>query len=340
MKKHTVGIVGCGYFGPNYIRVIHDLLDADVKFCADTDQKKLNKVRKKYPYIKTTIDYKELLKDNEVDSIIVATNPTSHYKIAEDSLKYGKNVLVEKPITVSSKKCLKLKKLARNKKKVLMVAHTYDYHMAVRMIKSLLEKNSLGKLVYISSVRKGLGPIREDVNVMWDLAPHDISMVLTLLRQKPLSVSARGICHTNGKRPDVAFINMKFPNKLIVNIHVSWLDPYKVRNMTFVGDKKMLLFDDTSVNEKVKIINKGVGYQKDFVNYGEFQYMLSAGDVTIPKFYMKEPLKEQVKHFFECVRQNKKPLSGADEAFEVVKILECAQRSLKKGGKEIKINSK
>jgi predicted dehydrogenase len=337
MNKISVGVIGCGYFGPNYIRIAHELINCNMNYCADIKNDKLKKTKKLYPAIKTTLDYNNILNDSLVDAVIIATNPSTHYKIVKDALNKKKHVLVEKPLTLSSKECLKLKKLAQKNKKILMVAHTYDYNSALRSVKALLRKKNLGELIYVNFLRKGLGPIRGDINAMWDLMPHDISIMLRLIEEKPVSVSATGVSHIKKSKPDVVFLTFKFKKNFIVTMQASWLDPYKTRNISFVGDKKMLIFEDTSVNEKIKIINKGIGYQKQFVNFGEFQSMVSAGDVTIPQIEMKEPLKEQVKHFFECISKNKKPLSGPDEAIAVVKVLEFAQESLDKKGKEINI---
>lgn len=335
-------LIGCGYWGPNYIRAINELPDIKLKWACDLDKNKLNKISSAYPLIKFTADYKEILNDEGVKAVIIATPITTHYKLAKDCLNSGKHVLIEKEITNTSEEALELVRIAKEKNLILMVGHIFNYNPAIEKLKKYIDEKQLGDILYLYSSRTGLGPIRDDINAMWDLASHDISIFLNLLKNVPSSVIAAGASYIKNGREDVVFLNFKFPVNIIANVHVSWLDPHKIRRLIVVGSKKMAVFDDISFDQKVVLYDKGVDYNpiKDadgIPTYGEFQLSLRDGDIHIPKVENKEPLKEEIKHFMECINQNKKPKTDGYNAYKIVRILEAANESLKTK-KEIKIN--
>ena len=281
--------------------------------------------------MRLTDDYRELLKDKEVDAVIIATPAKTHYQIIKACLMAGKDVLVEKPIDFLSRRVKELSKLSAGKKKILMVGHVFRFNPAVVRIKDRIDQGSLGKILSLSFKRVGLGPIRKDVNVMWDLAPHDISMLLYFIDARPVSVFAAGQALNKNKNEDVVFVTIKFANKAIANLHLSWIDPIKIRQVTIVGDKKMIVFDDISLTEKLKIFDKGVSYLDTGSSFGGFQAAIRDGDVLIPQIPTAEPLREEFNHFINCIQNRKNPITDAQEAYRVTKILEAAQKSLKTG---------
>ena len=326
------GIIGLGYWGPNYVRIFNELSQSKISYCCDIDDTKFEHIKHANPLIETTNNYKDLLFSSDVDAVIVSTPASTHYKIVKDCLESGKDVLVEKPIALNSKDAEELVKLAKKKKRSLMVGHTFVYHPVVQKLKEYVYNGDLGDIYYLHFSRTGLGPIRKDVNAMWDLAPHDISMLLYLLEDMPIEVSAKGQSYLQEGVEDVVFMTLRFPKNILASIHVSWLDPYKIRRVTVVGSKRMAVFDDVNKLETLKIFDKGIDRygEKSYADYGEFQLSIRDGDVHIPKIEMSEPLKNQCKHFLECIQERKKPLTNGEEGLKVVKILEDAQESLTK----------
>ncbi len=320
-----VGVIGIGYWGTNLSRNLYEL--GALHAVCDIDENKLNKVKNNYPNVKTFKNFEDML--SEIDACVIATSGGSHYEIAKKALEADKDVYVEKPLTRSAKTSKDLIELAKKKNRILMVGHILLYHPAVRELKKILEDGVLGDVRYIYAQRLNLGRIREDEDALWSLGPHDISVILYLLDEKPTSVLATGESYLIQNFYDVAFITLYFPNKIIANIHVSWLDPHKVRRLTIVGTKKMVVFDDMA-QEKIIIYDKGVEPAGDF-------YTLRMGDIFIPNIKPKEPLKEECKHFLECVESRKEPLTDGENGFEVVKILESAQNSIS-SHKLVKIN--
>jgi predicted dehydrogenase len=332
----NLALIGCGYWGPNYVRVFNEIDDSNLIYIADVDHAKLTKLTKNSS-IKVTKDYKEILADDKVDAVVISTPSTTHYEIAKNCLLKGRHVLVEKPMTLSSKESEELIKIADSKKKVLMVGHTFMFNPAVQKLKEYIKDGTLGDVYYISLVRTGLGPVRKDVNAMWDLAPHDVSILNYLLDTTPNRVSAIGGDYIRENIEDVVFINLTFESKILANIHASWLNPHKVREVTVVGSKKMAVFDDVAATDKIKLFDKGVQKEYAYASYGEFQLKLRSGDILIPDIKMSEPLKNQCLHFIDCVKNNKKPITDGRNGLEVVKVLEAAQESLKNGGREVSI---
>jgi len=321
----------------NYVRVFNELPQSETYWCCDLDINKLNYIKNAYPFAKVSEDYKDILNNPEIDAVCISTPASTHYKIAKECLQSGKDVLVEKPFTMSVAEGKKLIKLSEETKRIIMVGHIFRYNHAVQQLKKYISNGDIGNVYYIHASRTGLGPIRNDVNAMWDLAPHDISIILYLLDSEPSNVIARGQSFLQEGKEDVVFMTLEFPNKIIANIHVSWLDPQKVRKVTVVGSKKMAVFDDTENLERLKIFDKGATIHKPAESYGEFRLLLRDGDIHIPKVDTTEPLKKEALHFLECIKERKKPLTDGEDGLKVVKILEAAQKSLKNNGKTVDV---
>jgi len=326
---NKIGVIGCGHWGPNHIRVFSHLEDCQVLMAADTDQNRLKNIKKLFPSITTTPDYRNILKNNDIDAVIVATPITTHYKIVKDCLEHGKDVLCEKPLTVSGKESEELVALAGKQSRILMVGHVFLFNSGIQELKRLITEGELGKVYYMHSKRTNLGPIREDVNAVYDLASHDVSIFSYLLNLPPEGLVAKGEAFLQNDIEDVAFITISYPEKILGNIYVSWLDPQKVRQITVVGDKKMAVWDDLNNFEPIRIYNKGVVKEPYYDDFGQFQLLLRDSEILIPKIKMGEPLKIQNQHFLESIRNRKKPLSDGSSALEVVRTLEAIQKSLK-----------
>ncbi len=322
------GVIGCGYWGPNLIRNFQQLAGSEVKRVADLDSDRLEHMKRLYPSVKTTTDYHDIITDPEIDIVAVATPVKTHYRFASESLSAGKHVFVEKPIAASVSESRELIALAEKNQQKLMVGHTFLYTVAVRKMKEVIDSGELGKIYYISTQRLNLGLFQNDINVIWDLAPHDISIILYLLGKEPLSVSAHGTSHINPLIEDVAVVTLRFPENLMAIIHVSWLDPDKIRRITVVGSKKMMVYDDVQPTEKIKIYDKGIEKPKHYDTFAEFHYSYKYGDIIIPNISGAEPLRTELNHFIDCIVNDKEPLSNGKNGLDVVKILEATQKSL------------
>lgn len=360
----SIAVIGCGKWGQNHIRNFHDLPGTRLAACCDTDEHALGRVASKYPDVKLTRDCSEILSDPSIDGVVVATPANTHYSIARAALLAGKHVLVEKPFTLSSWEAEQLIAIAERNNRVLMVGHILDYHPALIQLKDYISSGELGKIYYVYANRTNLGRIRTDVSVMWDLAPHDVATLLFLLGRYPTHVAMKGQAFINKGIEDVIFLTLKFDDDIIANIHVSWLDPYKVRKTTIIGEKKMVVFDDGETNEKIKVYNKGVikrpsasvadsaasavlgatgcngngnGNGDSIETFAEFQYTFSYGDVYIPKIKMIEPLRAECAHFVECIREGKRPKTDGYNGLAVVRVLEKAEESLALDGQYIPI---
>lgn len=335
-KTLKLAIVGLGYWGPNFAKTALGNEKVKISYFCDIDENSLVKIGKRYPGVKLTRDYKKMLKDKKIAAVIIVTPPGTHHKIVRDCLVAGKDVLVEKPLTVFSKDGEDLVSLAKTKKRILMVDHIFEFNPAIRKLKEILNKKKLGKIYYISASYTALGPVRPDVNCIWDLAPHFFYTIPYLLEKKPLWVSVAGQSYLKSNTEDVANIVLGFPNKILANIHVSWLYPYKVRGLTIVGSKKMAVFDDIAVDQKLKIYDKGAYYDKS-----EYPAILKVlyreGDLLVPRIEPKEPLSEVLKTFINAIETRELTKSTGSEGVDTVKILEAAQLSLEKKGKRIKI---
>jgi len=334
---HTVGVVGCGYWGPNLIRNFMNLQGADVKICADISERRLQHMKGLYPSIDVTSDYMDIVNDPEIDAIIVSTPVSSHFEIAKAALEAGKHVFVEKPLTRTVDEGVTLVELAEKKKRTLMVGHTFVFTAAVNKIKELIDSGELGDVYYISTSRVNLGIFQDDINVVWDLAPHDISIMNFVLNSRPESVTAIGHSYIRPGIEDVAFVTMRYPGNKLANIHVSWLNPSKIRKATVVGSKKMLVYDDVSSLEKIRIYDKGVTVQPHYDTFGEFQLSYRYGDISIPRLDDAEPLKIECQHFIDCIEKGECSRSSGRDGLEVLLALDAADRSIKENGREVRI---
>jgi predicted dehydrogenase len=331
MNMIKVGIIGFGYWGPNLTRNFSELNGSDLTAIADLSEERLKQALLKYPQITVIQEYQELFKLG-LDAVVVATPPATHYRIAKDCLEHNLHVLVEKPLTLKSEDAERLIELAEAKGLTLMVGHTFEYNSAVHALKKYIDSGELGEIYYIDAARLNLGLFQRDSNVLWDLAPHDISILLYLLKKKPISVSAHGMPCVFDNIVDVAYLNLIFPNNTPAFIHVSWLDPCKVRRITVVGSKKMAVYNDVENEQKIKIYDKGVdrpAYTDG--SYSEFQCSYHYGDITIPNIRFTEPLRQECQHFIDCIVNHTEPCSCGRDGFEVVKILEAAQYSMLNG---------
>ena len=291
-----------------------------------------------YPGVRCTTDYNDLLNDPELEAVVVAVPARGHYQTAREALLAGKHVLVEKPLTMNSTEARDLIKTAETHGRVLMVGHVFEYNPAVLHIKRLLEEGAIGDLYYLYSNRVNLGRVQSDINALWSIAPHDISIMIFLLETIPETVSARGGTYLNGRVEDVVFVTLTFPGNVLAHIQASWLDPSKIRRMTFVGSEKMVVYDDVADEGKVKIYDKGA-YHRSNDLYGEFQYKVHSGDIHIPKIEMAEPLRNECAHFVECIQQGETPRTDGRNGLRVVQVLEAAQRSLDDEGASVKLES-
>ena len=330
MKALKVGIIGYGYWGPNLTRNFFELPSSELVVIADIKEERLQRARSLYPDVLMTKDYTDFFQIG-IDAVVISVPPALHYPIAKDCLEHGLHVLVEKPMTLNSQHAMELIDLAEQKGVILMVGHTFEYNSAVIALKKYIESGELGDIYYLDAARLNLGLFQSDSNVLWDLAPHDISILLYLLGQTPVSVSAQGMpCVFDGIF-DVAYMNLIFPDRIPAYIHVSWLDPCKVRRVTVVGSKKMIVYNDMENEQKLKIYDKGVDAPTYTNGFGEFQCNYRSGDIIIPNIRMAEPLRQECQHFLDCISNNTKPCSSGTEGLNVVRILEAAEHSMKNG---------
>lgn len=326
-----VGIIGYGYWGPNIVRNFHGLADCKIVAVCDTSQAALKRVVGMYPGIQGTPDVQDILTSKEIDAVAIVTPVSTHYELARQCLKNGKHVFVEKPFTATVAQADDLMELAEKKQRTIMVDHTFLFTGAVRKMKELIEQNALGTLYYYDSVRVNLGLFQHDINVIWDLAPHDLSIMNYLIAERPEAVVATGASHLNGLE-DVAYITIYFPNNIIAHIHVNWLSPVKVRTTLIGGEQKMLVWNDLEADEKVKIYDKGVSVMN---RQGLYDLLVSyrSGDMWAPKVEQTEALRAETEYFVHCVLHDKKPLNDGEAGRRVVQILEAADTSLKQRGK-------
>lgn len=334
----NIGVIGYGYWGPNLARNFNENPSTAVSYVCDLDDSRLKYSRIKNPNIKATSDYKDVLNDADIQLIAISTPVSSHYRLAMDALKAGKHVLLEKPMTAKTAHAEQLIETAEINNLMLFVDHTFIYTGAVQHIKKLISSGDIGDMLYFDSVRVNLGLFQHDVNVIWDLAPHDFSVMDYLIDEKPVSVSATGASRVHGKIEDIAYVAVKFKSGLIAHFHVNWMSPVKIRRIMIGGSKKMVVFDDLSPDEKVKIYDKGVKLldaPKDKIYKNLIQYRI--GDMYAPNIESTEALKSEVAHIVDCIQNKKKPLTDGKAGLNVVKLLEAAQKSLKKGGAFIKI---
>ena len=333
----NVAVIGLGYWGPNLVRNLYEIRMCEKLYCCDVDSRKLERMKTRYPAIIVETDYRKLLQNKDVHAVIVATPVSSHFPLAYESLMAGKHVFVEKPFTPTSDMARQLIDIAEQKKLTLMVGHTFEFSPPVLKIKEIIDSGHLGAIYYISASRVNLGLHQKDVSVIWDLAPHDFSILFHWLDEQPSRISAMGRDYVQKNIPDVAFINMEFPSGCIAHVQVSWLSPSKLRRTTIIGSDKMLVYDDTENTEKVKIYDKGVDY-KDPETFGEYQLSYRAGDVVSPRLDNFEPLGKEMHHFVDCCLNGQTPKTDGRNALRVVKALEAAEKSMRNGSMVIDVD--
>jgi len=338
-RLRGVGVIGLGYWGPNHVRNLYDLRCAEQVYVCDLDPKRREHIHQLYPGVVALSDFDELLANPDIEGVIVATPVSQHFPMARAALRVGKSVLVEKPLAMSRCQARELIKLAQQTRSVLMVGHTFEYSAPVRKIKQLLDGGALGDVFYISSTRANLGLFQRDVNVAWDLATHDISIINMLMGRAPLAVSCQGQSHYRDRTEDVALLTLDFGNSVVAFIHVSWLDPNKIRRTTIVGSRQMLVYDDTSTQEKIRIYDKGVNVLPYYDTYGQFQFSYRYGDIQIPRIEEAEPLKLECEDFIRCVAQRAVPLTDGLNGLRVVSVLEAANQSLRSEGRPITVHT-
>jgi predicted dehydrogenase len=323
-----IGVLGAGYWGPKHIRNFNEVPGARTTMVADLDEQRLVNVQQQFPGIRTTTNYKQMLASPDVDAVVVATPVSTHGRLAEEALLAGKHVLVEKPLARTAREAEHLVRVAEEHGRVLMVGHTFLYNPAVTALRQLVQDGVLGDIFYVNTQRLNLGLFQRDINVIWDLAPHDLSILMHVLGTEPVAVSALGSAYVQTGIEDVAYVNLAFPNRVRAAIHVSWLDPNKVRRITVVGSKKMAVYDDVETLEKIRIYDKGVEPPAQTSSFGDFQLSYRYGDIMIPHVAVTEPLRLECEHFLECIRTGKTPLSDGRQGVAVVRVLEAAQASL------------
>ncbi len=329
----NVGIIGCGHWGPNHIRIFTQLSNSRAFMCADISEDRFNLMKNIAPEIKTTTNYKDILTNPDIQAVCIATPTNTHFALTKEALEHNKHVLCEKPLALLPEECRVLRDLAQQKNKILMVGHIFVFNPGIIWLKEYLQSGDLGKIFYAYSTRTNLGPFRYDVNALWDLAPHDISIFNHLFNNCANTASARGHKCINHLE-DLSFATLEYPENVMVNIHVSWLDPKKVRQITIVGEKKMVVWDDLDNLGPIKLYDKHVEKTSTFYEtYGEFQLLSKEGSITIPKIGLGEPLKTQAQYFVNCIESNAQPDKvDAQKALDVVKVLKAIEESMKQKG--------
>ncbi len=326
-----VGVIGAGYWGPNLVRNLSEAPGAEPVAVADLSEERLAPLRKRFPAVRMTTDHHELLDDNKIDAICIATPVGTHRAIAEEAFAAGKHVFVEKPLAGTVADAEAIVRAAERAGKTLMVGHTFVYNPAVVQVKGILDADGLGRVHYIDSQRVNLGLHQFDINVLWDLGPHDISITLYWLGEEPSWVQCMGACYVQPNIEDVVFLMIGFPSGAIAHAHLSWLAPNKLRTMTVIGSRKMVVYDDVQTVEKVKIYDHGV----EKLSGEDLRRSYRAGDIHSPRIDVTEALQLEMRHFIECVRDGKKPRSDGEVGLRVVRVLEAGMRSLRSGGARV-----
>jgi len=337
-KPINVGVVGCGYWGPNLIRNFRHLPDCTLRMMCDVNPQRLTHLKSLYPEVEGIMDYEHMLNGAGLDAIVIATSVKYHYAMARQSLLAGKHTFIEKPMASSSAECEELIEIAESKGVVLMIGHTFLYSAPVRKIKEIILSGDVGEIRYISARRLNLGLFQKDINVAWDLAPHDISIILELMDEFPIRINCQGNAHITPGIEDVTSMSLTFPNNRFATIQNSWLDPRKVREMTIVGSKRMVVYDDVASLEKLRVYDSRVDVPPHYDTFAEFQYAYHYGDMYVPYIKQEEPLKIECQHFLDCVRQGLTPLTNGEQGLKLVKILEAASASLKRNGASVNLN--
>ena len=337
MDAINIGVIGCGYWGPNLLRNFAENEAAQLRWICDLDEERLASMSRRYPMAQTTSDYRLLVDDSAVDAVAVVTPVGTHFTIAKDLLAGGKHVLLEKPLAATTAEAQELIDLAERNKLTLMVDHTFIYTGAVRKMKEIVSSGELGDLLYFDSVRINLGLFQSDINVLWDLAPHDLSIMDFLIDRQPQAISALGSSHIERGVENIAYLVMLFPDEFIAHFHFNWLAPVKIRRTMIAGSSKMILYDDIEPTEKVRVYDKGVTANRVGDREIDYQTLVSyrTGDVWAPKLDSTEALRYVVAEFLDSIREGRQPLTDGYAGLRVVRLLEAAQRSIKSGGNAV-----
>jgi len=332
---YNLAVIGCGYWGPNLVRTMQELDNVEVKTCCDQNVDRLNFIKKRYPHINTTQNVQDIIDNPDIDAACVAIPVSKHFDVAKRLILGGKHVLVEKPLTATVEEAEELISLAKEKGVVVMVGHTFEYTGAVNTMKEVVSKKELGDIFFFESSRVNLGLFQPDVNVIWDLAPHDFSIMNYVLNKMPISVQAKGFRHIQPDIENVAYITLNFAENMAGFIHVSWLSPVKYRRMVIGGSRKMVVYDDVEPIEKVKIYDKGVDIPTPSQALLGKQLIYRSGSVFAPKLDQSEALVKECREFVDSIKDGRKPRSDGESGLRVVKLLHAAQKSLENNGQEV-----
>ena len=332
----TIGVVGCGYWGPNLLRNFADNERVEVRWLCDANAPRLASLARRYPFAQTSSDAYKLFQDTNLDAVVIATPVSTHYPLVKAALQAGKHVLVEKPFTATAREAEELIALAGRNELTLMVDHTFIYTGAVRKIKELVDSGELGELLYFDSVRINLGLFQSDINVVWDLAPHDLSIMDYLIARQPIAVNATGSCHIEPGIENIAYLMLRFADDFIAHFHFNWLAPVKIRRALLGGSKKMVVYDDIEPTEKVRVYDKGVMVTRrdgDIDPEAAYTTLVSyrTGDVWVPKLDNTEALRHVSQEFIDAIEEKRAPLTDGYAGLRVVRLLEAAQQSIKTG---------
>jgi len=328
----NIAVLGCGHWGGNYLRLGSAAEGVRLVACADASQERVAAVRRMYPEVEASTSASDILARDDIQAVVIATPTETHYLLARQALESGKDVLCEKPLTASVGEAAELVRISQDRNRILMTGHIFLFNPGIRKVRDCITAGECGKPCYLHSVRTNLGPFRRDVNVVWDLAPHDISIFSYLLGAQPFRVWAKGESFLQPGIEDVAFITLAYPDKVLGHMHVSWLEPRKVRQITVIGDKKMVGWDDLDPVGPVRVYDKSVGRDRFYDNFGEFCLLAREGDITIPRVTLGEPLKAEFAHFLDCVTTRKAPVTDGANGLQVVKVLAAIQRSMQQDG--------
>jgi predicted dehydrogenase len=340
MKERLgIGVVGCGYWGPNLIRNFYGLADCELKTICDLDIQRLNHLKSLYPKAEISTDFQDLIGRQDIDALVIATSAPTHYSMAKQALSAGKHVFIEKPMATSSAECDELVAMAAASNLTLMVGHTFLYSAPVRRIKEIIGRGDNREIRYISARRLNLGLFQRTINVTWDLAPHDISIILYVTGMLPSSVNCQGNSHVTKGIEDVTSLCMNFESGVFATVQNSWLDPRKVREMTIVGSRRMIVYDDVQPLEKVRIYDVRVETPPHYDTFAEFQYSYHYGDSYIPYVKQEEPLKVECQHFLDCIRTRRRPITDGVHGSHVVRVLEAASESLRSEGAAVRFQN-
>ena len=333
-----IGVIGCGYWGPNLIRNFNAMEEVEVVAVSDKRDERLKFISKQFPSIKKlTNDADDILKASDIDAVVVCTPVSTHFSIGIEALNKGKHLLMEKPFTATVEQSEQLIETAEKKNLKLMVDHTFIYTGAVQTIKKYIDNGDLGDLYYFDSVRVNLGLFQHDVNVIWDLAPHDVSIMEYLLNRNPKAISATGVAHFGGNIENIAYISTYYDDNIMGHIHVNWLAPVKVRKTLISGSKKMIIYDDMEPSEKVKIYDKGVDISEDKEQIYNTLIQYRTGDMLAPQIDLTEALKKVSSEFYNAINENRAPLTDGESGLRVVKILEAANKSIRSNGQVVEL---